>query len=264
MRIGFFDSGVGGATVLACALSSMPDEDFLYYADTLHVPYGEKPKEEVRGHIFAAVEEMVDAGIKALVIACNTATSIAAGALRDKYAFPIIGMEPAVKPAVMRQTGSEKRVLVFATGLTLKEAKFQQLVSAVDQRHIVDHLALPGLVELAERGIFGGDEAEEYLRRELASLNLAAYGTVVLGCTHFPLFRRTFRELLPAGTDIIDGAEGTVRHLGATLEKAGLAGGGSGSLEFRSSGGADATRGIFRAALETALTQKTGLELPKV
>ncbi len=252
MRIGFFDSGVGGATVLARALASMPEEDYLYYADTLHVPYGEKPKDEVQGHIFAAVEQMVEEGIKALVIACNTATSIAVKALRETYTFPIIGMEPAVKPAVMRTAGSEKRVLVFATSLTLREAKFQQLVSAVDQHHIVDHLALPGLVELAEKGIFGGPLAEEYLRRELAPFDLECYGTAVLGCTHFPLFRPVFAELLPAGTDLIDGAEGTVRHLKATLDKAGLAGGGSGRLEFMSSGHSAKTEKIFNSALDAA------------
>jgi glutamate racemase len=252
MRIGFFDSGVGGATVLAHALDTMPEEDFLYYADTLHVPYGEKPKEEVRGHIFDAVEQMVDEGIKALVIACNTATSIAVKALREKYSFPIIGMEPAVKPAVLRIAGSEKRVLVFATNLTLKEAKFQQLVSAVDQHHIVDHLALPGLVELAEQGIFGGPRAEEYLRRELAPFDLDCYGTAVLGCTHFPLFRPAFAELLSPGTALIDGAEGTVRHLKTTLDKTGLTGGGSGLLKFMSSGKSPDTQAVFEAALQTA------------
>lgn len=261
MRIGFFDSGVGGATVLARAQASMPEEDFLYYADTLHVPYGEKPKGEVRGYIFDAVEEMVAEGIKALVIACNTATSIAAGSLREKYSFPIIGMEPAVKPAVMRNAGSEKRVLVFATRLTLKETKFQQLVSAVDQHHIVDHLALPGLVKLAEQGIFDGPLAEDYLRRELAAFDLSCYGTAVLGCTHFPLFRRTFTELLPAGTDLIDGAEGTIRHLKATLEKAKQSGGGSGQLEFMSSGKSPDTGAIFQAALHAAEDMERQLRL---
>lgn len=252
MRIGFFDSGVGGATVLARALAAMPEEDYLYFADTLHVPYGEKPKDVVQGHIFNAVEQMVEEGIKALVIACNTATSIAVKALRETYTFPIIGMEPAVKPAVMRTVGSEKRVLVFATSLTLREAKFQQLVSAVDQHHIVDHLALPGLVELAEQGIFGGPQAEAYLRKELAPFELGCYGTAVLGCTHFPLFRPTFAALLPAGTDLIDGAEGTVRHLKAMLDTSGLSGGGSGCLEFMSSGHSQRTEEIFRAALHTA------------
>lgn len=250
MRIGVFDSGVGGVTVLAEALRRLPAEDFLYYADTLHVPYGEKPKEEVRRYILEGVEHMLETGMKALVIACNTATSIAAAELRQRYSFPIIGMEPAVKPAVLRNAEGEKRVLVLATSLTLKEAKFRQLVSAVDQKHIVDYLALPGLVELAERGVFAGPPAEEYLKRELAPFKLEQYGTVVLGCTHFPLFAGTIRRQLPPQTDIIDGAEGTVKHLKAVLSRERLAGGGAGKVLFQSSRAGN--QDIFQAALEAA------------
>lgn len=252
MRIGFFDSGVGGATVLAEALRRMPDEDFLYYADSRNVPYGEKGKDEVLRAIEEGVERMLEQGIKALVIACNTATSIAAGELRKRYGFPIIGMEPAVKPAVMRNRDREKRVLVFATSLTLKETKFKQLVSSVDPRHIVDYRALPGLVELAERLVFEGPEPEAYLRSVLAEFDLSHYGTVVLGCTHFPLFEQLFRRLLPPGTDIIDGSAGTVKHLGATLDREGLSGGGSGSVLFVSSGDRDKDVRVFEAALEVA------------
>lgn len=256
MRIGFFDSGVGGVTVLAEALRRLPGEDFLYYADTLHVPYGEKPKDEVFGYISAAVEQMLATGMKALVIACNTATSIAAAQLRQRYSFPIIGMEPAVKPAVLQNADREKRVLVLATRLTLKEAKFKQLVSAVDQKHIVDFLALPGLVELAEQGIYGGPWAEEYLREEFGVLHLDQYGTVVLGCTHFPYFQETLRWLLPRDTDLIDGAEGTIRHLKATLVRDGLEGGGSGNIMFQSSRGGDRDVKLLESALAEALRLK--------
>jgi len=236
MYIGVFDSGLGGATVLTEARNRMPDEDYLYYADSLHVPYGEKPKEEVRRYIFEAVDRMAEQGLKALVIACNTATSIAVKELREAYSFPIIGMEPAVKPAVLKNSGNDKRVLVFATNLTLRESKFQQLVSAVDPKHIVDFMALPGLVELAEKLEFEGPEAEEYLRAKLGEFDLEKYGTVVLGCTHFPLFNGTFRGLLPEGIDLIDGSAGTVRHLQSILESKGLRGGGSGLLRIESSG----------------------------
>ncbi|MDF2927203.1 MAG: glutamate racemase [Paenibacillaceae bacterium] len=252
MRIGVFDSGVGGATVLAEALRMLPAEDYLYYADTLHVPYGEKSKEAVRGYIFEGVERMLQMGMKALVIACNTATSIAAAELRERYSFPIIGMEPAVKPAVLRNADGEKRVLVLATRLTLKENKFKQLVSAVDQRHIVDFLALPGLVELAEQGIFSGAEPFRYLEQQLAQFDLSHYGTVVLGCTHFPLFESELRRLLPLGTDIIDGAEGTVKHLISTLNQQGLLGGGSGNVLFQASGNEGASKIVFEAALANA------------
>lgn len=254
MRIGVLDSGVGGATVLAEALRRLPGEDYLYYADTRHVPYGEKSKDEVRGYILEGVERMLEYGMKALVIACNTATSIAAADLRKQYAFPIIGMEPAVKPAVLRNEDREKRVLVCATALTLRESKFRELVSAVDRKHIVDSVALPGLVELAEEGVFGGEAAETYLSEALSAFDLSRYGTVVLGCTHFPLFGEAFRKLLPPEMDLIDGAEGTVRHLVNVLTRDGLlgTGQGNGTVEFTSSGRTGEDRSVFELALAAA------------
>jgi glutamate racemase len=156
MTIGFFDSGVGGLTVLAEALRQLPEENYIYYADTEHVPYGIRNKDEVRRFVLQAVDFMAAQNIKALVVACNTATSIAINNLRQKYDFPVLGMEPAVKPAV-EKNGTQKglkRVLVAATQLTLREQKYQDLVSRVDQDHIVDGIALPELVEYAENFVF--------------------------------------------------------------------------------------------------------------
>ena len=120
MRIGFFDSGIGGLTVLSEALKRLPNHEYLYYADTQHAPYGPKPKEEVREYVFHAIDFLVDEGAEIIVIACNTATSIAVAELREKYSIPIIGMEPAVKPAIEHVANSSKRVLVTATPLTCK------------------------------------------------------------------------------------------------------------------------------------------------
>src|SRR5437764_129738 len=100
LPIGIFDSGIGGLTVLQKAIQALPAENFIYYADTVHVPYGSKSKEEVRKYILEAASFLDAVGIKALVLACNTATSITVNELRTQYAFPVIGMEPAVKPAV--------------------------------------------------------------------------------------------------------------------------------------------------------------------
>lgn len=237
MRIAFFDSGLGGVTVMAEAQKQMPCEQYIYYADSLHVPYGEKPKQEVRDYIFAAVDFLAQSGIKALVVACNTATSIAVKDLRQRYLFPVIGMEPSVKPAV-RSAGIGKRVLVLATSLTLKEAKFRELVSAVDTEHIVDSMAMPELVEFAETLTFDEAIVVPCLRKKFAALNLDNYGTVVLGCTHFPFFANSLRQVLPPGTDIIDGAAGTVRNLMHKLSEAGLMSeAGAGDILFCSSGG---------------------------
>lgn len=211
MRIAFFDSGIGGLTVLSEALRMLPGEEYLYYADTDHVPYGDKPKEAVRQYVCAAAGFIARQGVKALVVACNTATSIGIEELRSRYSFPVIGMEPAVKPAVEHNSG--RRVLVLATALTLREEKFQHLVSRVDAAGIVDTLAFPELVQFAERGIFDEPVILSCLKEKLASLDLRQYGTVVLGCTHFPFYRRAIAGLFPAGVALIDGNAGTVRHL---------------------------------------------------
>ncbi|MBS4537258.1 glutamate racemase [Clostridium sp. D2Q-11] len=215
MKIGIFDSGVGGITVLKEALKQLPNEEYIYYADTENVPYGTKPKEEVKGYIFNVVKFLADKDIDALVIACNTATSIAVKELRKKYSFPIIGMEPAVKPAI--EKSEDKKVLVTATTLTLKEQKFQDLVTKLHSEDIVDPLPLPKLVEYAENFIFDEEIIIPYLQRELSSYNLDEYGTIVLGCTHFPFYKDYFKKIVPNHIEIIDGNEGTIKHLKNTL-----------------------------------------------
>jgi len=236
MAIGVFDSGIGGITVLKEALEVIPDEDYIYYADTKHVPYGIKSKEEVRGFIFDAVEFLARKGINTLVIACNTATSIAVNDLRKKYSFPIIGMEPAVKPAV-QMNGNGRRVLVLATPLTLKETKFRDLVARVDEHGIVDYLPVPELVEMTERLVSDRDIVVPFLKEKLSVFDLSLYGTLVLGCTHFLFYRHFFEEALPGHISIIDGNRGTVAHLNNVMMQRGLrSGSGSGNIDFYISG----------------------------
>ncbi|MFW6386798.1 MAG: glutamate racemase [Bacillota bacterium] len=211
MRIAFLDSGVGGISVLAEALELMPGADYVYYADVENAPYGTKNKTKVRKAVFRAVEHLAAREIDGLVIACNTATSIAVRDLRQEYDFPIIGMEPAVKPAV-EQTG-EGRVLVLATALTIKEDKYRRLVERLDGEDIVDSLALSRLVEYAENFVYEKDVILPYLEQKFSAYDLGEYGTVVLGCTHFPLYRNFFRRVLPGHIDIIDGNRGTIRYL---------------------------------------------------
>jgi len=215
--IGFLDSGFGGITVLSEALRQLPNENYMYYADIEHAPYGTKTKDQVRSYIFEAVEFLVKQRIKGLVVACNTATSIAVRDLRGIYSFPIVGMEPAVKPAV--QNGNGKRVLVLATPLTLREEKFHNLVQRVDHEHVVDYLAFPELVELAERMVFEHEKVMPIIKEKLANYDMDSYKTFVLGCTHFPIYRNVFKELLPKHIDIIDGSVGTVKYLRHLLEE---------------------------------------------
>lgn len=232
MKIGFFDSGIGGMTVLHQALKYLPNEDYIFYADTLHVPYGDKPKHEVREYIFQAADFIAQQGVKALVIACNTATSIAVEDLRKKYDFPIIGIEPAVKPAIQSCEKKHKKVLVMATELTLKEEKFCNLVKRLDHLDVVESIPMPGLVHLAERFEFNEEVVESYLQEALAHLDLNQYGTVVLGCTHFPYFEKNIRNVFPNGTDVISGSIGTAKNLKRILEASGQTNDGTGQITF--------------------------------
>lgn len=219
MSIGFFDSGIGGITVLYETLKMFPGEDFIYFADTLNAPYGIKTRDEVRDLVFQAVDFIVPLGVRAVVIACNTATSVAIEDLRLRYDIPIIGMEPAVKPAVEKTNGTQKRVLVAATPLTLKEDKLKNLIDKVDNEHIVDLLPLPELVDFAENFEFREEIVSPYLTGQLSSLDINSYGTIVLGCTHFLFYRNLFRKILPEHVDIIDGNKGTVNNLRRILEQ---------------------------------------------
>lgn len=213
MRIAFFDSGLGGLTVLRAAMKKLPHEDFLFFADTLHVPYGTKAKEDVKAYIHQAMETIMQEEVKAIVVACNTATSMAISDLRKAYPIPVIGMEPAVKPAVEINRASGKRILVLATPLTLKESKYKDLVRRVDSMHIVDSLPLPELVEHCEALNFDPEIMNTYFTKKFEAFDLNEYGTIVLGCTHYPFYKRILSDLLPDHIRIIDGSEGTVNRL---------------------------------------------------
>ncbi len=202
-------------------------------ADTLHVPYGTKSKEAVKGYILDAVRTMVDEGIEALVVACNTATSIAVSELRELYSIPIIGMEPAVKPAVEMNRATGKRVLVFATPLTLQQPKYYALVSRVDGGGIVDSMPLPELVEYGESLQFDNRIIRAYFQSKLQGYRLEDYGIIVLGCTHYTYYSDILRELLPAHIEIVDGNAGTVKRLAALLNHYGIPeDNGSGQVKF--------------------------------
>ena len=212
MKIGFFDSGIGGITVLSDAVNFLKPAEFIYYADSKNVPYGVKPKEEVKNLVFNSVDFLISKGIDALVVACNTATSVAIKDIREKYRIPVIGMEPAVKPAVIN-TSKKKRVLVTATELTLKEKKYNQLVKKVDKNHRVDSLPLGGLVDYVEREVFNKKKINNYLEKKFKEINLDLYETVVLGCTHFIFYKDLLKDFFPGHIELIDGNMGTVKHL---------------------------------------------------
>ena len=209
--IAFFDSGIGGISVLQQAMQELPEASFVYFADTAHVPYGPKPKAEVKGYVLAAIAEMAAGyALDALVVACNTATSIAIEDLRRLYSFPVIGMEPAVKPALHRHG---QKILVTATALTLQEQKFSDLVSRLQAQERIEALALPELVLFCEQLEFQPEIIQSYLQEKTKAYTSSDFGAVVLGCTHFPYYRKVFQDFFGAEVAIIDGNEGTVNRL---------------------------------------------------
>ncbi len=216
MRIGIFDSGIGGLSVLHEAYHQLPDQDYIFYADTDHVPYGKRDPKEIMEYARACTYFLLEQGVDAIVIACNTATSVAVKALREEIALPIVSMEPAVKPAV--ETTEGRRVLVIATPVTLRETKLKELIERVDEDHRVDLLATPELVGFAEREEFESEAVRAYLARQFATVNPEDYSALVMGCTHFNYFKNLYRDFFPDYTAMIDGNFGTVRHLAHRLE----------------------------------------------
>lgn len=213
MKVGFFDSGIGGLSVLHHAMKQMPDTEFIYYADTDHVPYGEKTIEEVRGFVEEIIEFLIGKGVDAVVIACNTATTVATKEFREKFPIPIVGMEPAVKKAVEEFQDTDKRVMVIATPITIAGEKLRNLVKRVDQDGRVDLLALPKLVRFAEEGDFTSPEIMEYLKEEMSVYPLEKYIALVPGCTHFNYFKKQYCKIFPGFVHFVDGNEGTVKQL---------------------------------------------------
>lgn len=214
--IGVFDSGVGGISVLRELVALMPNENFIFYGDSKNAPYGTKTLEEVRKLTLADAEYLMTQNVKALVVACNTATSAAIHILREKYQkeIPVIGIEPALKPAV--SVKENPRVLVMATPMTLREKKFHNLMQKFQDQAEIIPLPCPGLVEFVERGELSGEALEHFLKNLFAPYQERKVDAVVLGCTHYPLVRETIQKVLGQGVAVFDGGAGTARE---TLHK---------------------------------------------
>ena len=214
--VGVFDSGIGGISVLAEIIKMLPNEEFVYFADTFNAPYGIKPENEVRSLSLKAADLLSFVGIKSLVIACNTATSVAINEMRRMYAFPVIGMEPAIKPAVeMRLKG---KILVMATPVTLKSNKYISLVNRYKNQAEIVSLPCIGLVEIIEQGYTHGREIEEYLSRLFSPVIKDDISIVVLGCTHYVLIKKEIVKMAQNGIIVIDGNYGTAKQLKTILQ----------------------------------------------
>ncbi len=213
--IGFYDSGVGGISVLREALKMLPNEHYVFYGDTKNAPYGTKTQEQIQQFAFEAVELLISKNAKAIVIACNTATSAAAAILRSRYTLPIIGMEPALKPA--HELRREGQILVMATPLTLHLPKFKTLMGQYGDNAVP--VPCKGLMEFVEKGITHGQEVEEFILSLIGPYLNKPVDAVVLGCTHYVFLKKLIQSLLPAGTHVVDGNLGTVKQLERRLRE---------------------------------------------
>ncbi len=224
--IGVFDSGVGGVSVLRELRRIAPSENIIYYGDSANAPYGDKSADEVRRLAFAAFEKLRSMGAKAIVVACNTATGAAVRLMRENTPeIPIVGIEPAIKPAViygetvLKKNDGSSKVLVMATPVTISQAKFAFLTEEYEKRANIIPLPCPRLAELIE----AGDPCSPLIKNHLEELLLPYkdVDSVVLGCTHYPFSAPLIAEVLP-NARIFDGGLGTAKEALRRIEAAGL------------------------------------------
>ena len=234
LPIGVFDSGLGGISVLKELMQLMPEEHYLYFGDSANAPYGTRTTEEVKILTLNAAARLYERGIKALVVACNTATAAAIIQIREEYPnLIVVGIEPALKMATDRFPRGH--VGIMATQVTLREEKLEHLVGRFPDV-TVEKIPAPGLVELVEQGKTQSEETEALLRNILNPY-VGQLDAIVLGCTHYPFVKDTVQKILGEGVVVLDGGAGTARQTKRLLEERGLLRAGEGSLKMENSSG---------------------------
>ena len=232
--IAVFDSGVGGISVLRHLIRRMPGERFLYFGDSANAPYGSRTTEEVRQLTLAAAKKLTsEYGVKALVIACNTATAAAVKNVREAYPdLIVIGIEPALKVAADNFPGG--RIGVMATEVTLREEKFDTLLHRFNENCTIAKIPAPGLVELIEAGKVDAPETEQLLRQILKDY-IGKLDALVLGCTHYPFASKAISRVLAGQTVLLEGGDGTARETLRRLAEADLLEEGDGEVHILNS-----------------------------
>ena len=234
LPIGVFDSGLGGISVLKELMTIMPEEHYLYFGDSANAPYGTRSTEEVRILTLNAAAMLYERGVKALVVACNTATAAAITQIREEYPnIAVVGIEPALKMATDRFPRGH--VGIMATQVTLREEKLEHLVCRFPDA-TVEKIPAPGLVELVEQGKAESEETEALLK-EILSPYIGQLDAIVLGCTHYPFVKDTVQKILGEKVKVLDGGAGTARQTKRLLEERGWLRSGEGSLRMENSSG---------------------------
>ena len=247
--IAVFDSGVGGISVLRQLRKLMPEEKYIYYGDSANAPYGSRSTDEVRQLSLAVAEKLTtEYPVKALVVACNTATAAAIKTLRKQYPnLIVVGIEPALKLAADSFPGGNLGVM--ATEVTLREEKFDALVHRFEENCTVYKIPAPGVVNLIEAGKNDSPEMMNLLR-QLLTPYVGKLDALVLGCTHYPFVARNIGSIMGSQTRILHGGKGTARETRRRLEAAGLLRSGTGSVEIRNSAGDEAMIRLSQTLLE--------------
>jgi len=209
--IGVFDSGVGGISVLQHIHALLPHEQLLYVADSRYAPYGSKTPEEIQSRCFEIADFLIAQGVKAIVVACNTATAAAIDAMRAKYSLPVFGMEPAVKPAA--EASKNGIIGVLATVGTLKSAQFAGLLESYGRNVKVVTQGCVGLVECIERGELNGENTFDLLKQYCQPLLDEGADTIVLGCTHYPFVKPLIRQIVGENVTLVDTGAAVAKHL---------------------------------------------------
>jgi glutamate racemase len=235
--LGVFDSGIGGISILLEIRKVLPSENILYFADSAHCPYGDKPVEDIRARTLAITEFLIGQGAKAVVVACNTACSAGLDQVRkENPGTPIIGVEPAVKPA--HEISGNGRIGILSTSLTLSGGKFSMLVEKFgDGIHLYTQPS-SGLADLVEAGKIHAPETRALLEKYLNPLLEQGIDTLILGCTHYPFLKPVIEDICGSGIRLLDTGEAVARQTGRVLESRGLrnSDGGRGTVTFFTTG----------------------------
>jgi glutamate racemase len=218
--IGVFDSGLGGLSVAREVRALLPAEDLIYFADCAYCPYGTRSPDEIKARCFAIAGTLIDRGAKLLIVACNTACAVALPELRARFSVPIVGLEPAVKPAT-RLTRS-RRIAVLATPRTAASERLAVLIRNVASSVEVRTVPAPGLVELVESGRVAGPAAERILSDLIGPLRVWGVDVLVLGCTHYPFLRPVIERVAGPQVHVVDSGEAIARRTRSVLEDHGL------------------------------------------
>jgi glutamate racemase len=218
--IGIFDSGVGGLTVWRQIRALLPNEDIIYFADSLHCPYGNKPQEEIISLSRKIIDFLISKNCKLIVVACNTATAAAIDTLRFEYPLPFVGMEPAIKPAALNtHTG---KIGVLATKGTFEGRLFQE-TSKKYANNIDTYIQIgEGLVELVEANRYQSAEAKTLLKKYTNSMVNAGVDQIVLGCTHYPFYKEIIEEMVGHNVKVIDPAPAVAKRTQNLLTESNL------------------------------------------